>query len=53
MGPVTRVQTLDEAVYISNNTKTLRKGMHPAMTELFNRGMVTSLGEGILWIQTY
>ena len=58
MDTVTRVQILDEPVYISYSNSTLGKGINPAFgqiaeqTELFNIGMATSLGEGKLWIQT-
>ena len=60
---VTLVQILDEAVFISNCTNALWKGMNfiipsPAIGKIvmqtglfFNLGMTTSIGEGKLWIQ--
>ena len=63
-GLAIRVQTLDEAVYILHRANTFGKGMSPTIIHpaigvnsradwLSNFGMVTSLGEGKLWIQTY
>ena len=56
---VTRIQILDEAVYISHGITCLGKGMHPIIlslamgkiveqTGLFSLGMPTDLGKGKL-----
>ena len=59
MDMVTKVQFLDEAVWISHSTNTFRKGGNPTIlsptvgqTGLFNFGMAASLREGKLLIQT-
>ena len=59
MDPVTRVQTLDEAICISRSANTFGEGMKSTyspsskgqivgQTELLNLDMTTSLGEGKL-----
>ena len=59
MNTVTKVQILDKTVYMSYRANTLGKGMNSVilllamgkivgLTELFNFGMATSLGEGKL-----
>ena len=61
LGPMTRVQNLDETVCILLSTDTLGKGMNPTIlppargkivgdTGIFNLDMATGTAEGKLWI---
>ena len=45
MDTATRVQNLDEAVYISHSTNTLRTGMNPIILRVGSFGLVRQLVE--------